>query len=283
MSKILISAGHQPGLDPGAIGQGKQEADCNIRMCDRIVHYLRTWGVQVIYMPNNVGNLQAEINWANANLKLFEGYAIQIHRNAGGGTGNEVWTTAYEAQIPLATSILKAMTEMTGLRSRGVKDIKTHNWPLGWINHLNAESVLVEARFMDKDDVSDAADFLDGYAIACGIADFLKVPRGKSLEVLAAEAKALAEAQAKAKAEADRLANLARIEAEKQAEIARIAEIARKEAEEKAKQAELDRIKAEAEAKQAEKNAHESDHSFIQVLKELWNLILAFITQKGKQ
>jgi hypothetical protein len=93
----------------------------------------------------------------------------------------------------------------------------------------------------------------------------------------------IAAAQAKAKAEADRLANLARIEAEKQAEIARIAEIARKEAEEKAKQAELDRIKAEAEAKQAEKNAHESDHSFIQVLKELWNLILSFMTKKGEQ
>jgi N-acetylmuramoyl-L-alanine amidase len=208
--KVLISAGHQPGLDSGAVGQGQQESNENVRICDRVVLYLRAWGINTIYMPNNVGNLDAEIKWANANLALGQGYAIQIHRNAGGGTGNEVWTTAYADQIPLATAILKAMTEITKLPSRGVKDIKTSNWPLGWINYVNAESVLIEARFIDRDDVSDAEDMEDAYAIACGIADFLKIPRGKSEEQKQIEAaKAAADAQAAAKAEAERLAKIA--------------------------------------------------------------------------
>jgi len=186
MSKILVSAGHQIGLDSGAVGQGQYEANDNVRMCDRIVYYLKAWGIETIYMPNNVGDLQAEINWANANLKLYEGYAIQVHRNAGGGTGNEVWTTNFEAQIALATAILNAMTEITKLPSRGVRDIVNYS-PLGWITGVQAESCLIEARFIDKDSITDADDYLDAYAIACGIADFLKVPRGKSVEQIAAE------------------------------------------------------------------------------------------------
>jgi len=283
MSKILISAGHQPGLDPGAIGQGQQEAVDNVRMCDRIVYYLKTWGIDTIYMPNNVGNLQAEINWANANLKLYEGYAIQVHRNAGGGTGNEIWTTAFEAQMLLAETILKAMNSITGLRSRGVKDINNYS-PLGWITGVQAESVLIEARFIDVDSITDADDYLDAYAIACGIADFLKVPRGKSLEQIASDTAIAAAKAAAEKAEADRLANLARIEAEKQAEIARIAENARLEAIEEAKRTEAERIAAEKLAAEAAANAqHASDHTFISVLKQLWNVILAFMQGKGKQ
>lgn len=182
MKTILISAGHNLGTDSGAVGQGQYEVNDSVRMADRVVLYLKAWGIPCIYMPNNVGDLQAEINWANANLSEGQGYAIQIHRNAGGGTGNEVWTTDYLNQIPLATSILNAMTEITKLRSRGVKDIKTSNWPLGWINYVNAESVLIEARFIDVDSITDADDMLDAYAIACGIADFLGVKRGISLE-----------------------------------------------------------------------------------------------------
>ena len=52
--KILISAGHQPGLDSGAVSQGQQEANENIRIADRVVLYLRAWGIDTIYMPNTV-------------------------------------------------------------------------------------------------------------------------------------------------------------------------------------------------------------------------------------
>lgn len=278
--KIVLSSGHnpyQPNYDSGATGQGQQEAFDNIRMTDRVAYYLKAWGIDCVVMPHDVGDLTAEIKWVNDRYKLYEAYAIQIHRNAGGGTGNEVWTTDFEAQIPLATAIAKAMASITGLRNRGVKDIKTQNWPLGWINYVNCESVLIEARFIDVDSITDADDYLDAYAIACGIADFAKVPRGKSLEVEAAEAAEAAAKAAAEKAEADRLANLARIEAEKQAEIARIAEIERQEALTAAKKAEEERIVAEKAAIEAEKaSQHTSDHQFIQRLKNLIQIIIDF-------
>lgn len=235
--KILLSAGHNPfspNLDNGAVGQGQYEANDNIAIAKRVNQYLTKWGIETVYMPDNVGDLSAEQRWANANFPFGSGYAIQIHRNAGGGTGNEVWTTAFQNQIPLATSILKAMTEITKLPSRGVRDINNYS-PLGWITGVNAESVLIEARFIDRDSITDADDMLDAYAIACGIADFLKVPRGKSVEQEALDAAVAA--QAAAKAEADRLAALAekaRVEAVEAAEKQRLAdEASKKAAEEK--------------------------------------------------
>jgi hypothetical protein len=247
MVKILISAGHNPSTDSGAIGQGQREADDNVRIADRVVLYLNKWGIQTIYMPTEVGDLSAEQRWANANLALGQGYAIQIHRNAGGGTGNEVWTTEYGNQMPLAKAILAAMTEITKLPSRGVRDIKNYS-PLGWITGLNAESVLIESRFIDRDSITDADDMIDAYAIACGIADFLKVPRSNSLEqqqIIDANNAALA--QAAAKAEADRLAKLAeqaRIDAQKALEVKLAAEAAAKKAAEEQELA--DKQKADA-------------------------------------
>lgn len=274
--KILISAGHQPGLDSGAVGQGQQEANDNIRIADRVVLYLRAWGIETIYMPNNVGNLQNEINWANANLAEGQGYAVQIHRNAGGGTGNEVWTTAYKNQIPLATAILKAMTEFTKLASRGVKDIKTSNWPLGWINYVNSESVLIESRFMDRDSITDADDMVDAYAIACGIADFLGVPRGKSEEQKQIEAAtAAAKAVADAKAETDRLAKLAeqaRLNALAAAEAQRMAD-------EKAKKAAEEQALAEAAKAQADKDIKDAINiENLNILQIVFRAIKDFIT-----
>ena len=278
--KILISAGHQPGLDSGALGQLQQEADNNIMICDRVVLYLRSWGVDTIYMPNNIGGLQEEINWANANLKEGQGYAIQIHRNAGGGTGNEVWTTAYANQIPLATSIMNAMTQITGLKSRGVKDIKTHNLPLGWINYVKAESVLVEARFIDVDDISDVSDYLDAYSIACGIADFLQVARRPSIEqqqIIDCENARIA--QVNAKAESDRLFAIAeqvRLEAKLALEAKQKADADAKIAEEKANRALEEKIlteRATAEAEKALKDAisisDKDDKNFISWLKDI--------------
>jgi len=280
--KLVLSAGHQLEL-PGAYGQGVREEEANIRMCDRIVTYFNGWGVDYDYMPNNVGNLDAECAWVNARYKDGDAYAVQVHRNAGGGTGNEVWTTAYKNQIPLATSILKAMTEFTGLKSRGVRDIKNYS-PLGWITHINCESVLIEARFIDVDSVKPADEMLDAYAIAVGIARFLGVKYGKSLEEEATDAAIYAAKLAAEKAEADRLANLARIEAEKQAEIARIAELKRLQALEEAKRTEAERIAAEKAAADAVAQIEQKETTnFILWLKNLFELIARFLTSwKGK-
>jgi N-acetylmuramoyl-L-alanine amidase len=281
--KILISAGHNPGVDPGAIGQGVQEADRNVRICDRVVLYLRSWGIQTDYMPNNVGDLQAEINWANKYYSDDDNsYAIQIHTNAGGGTGNEVWTTAYKNQIPLATAIEKALCAANGLRDRGVKDIKVNNRPLGWINYVNAQSVLVESRFIDVDSMTQANDMVDAYGIATGIANFLGVKPGLSVEQEQINAaNAAAQAQAAAKVEADRLAKIAeqaRIEAEKALQAKLAAEAAAKKAVEEKALAD----KQKADADKALKDALSDNNNFISWLKNLFIIVSQFLVSWRK-
>jgi hypothetical protein len=285
--KILISAGHNPGTDPGAIGQGEHEADNNVAIANRVTLYLKDWFVgtshSVIHMPDNVGNLDAEIKWANKNIKFGEGFAIQIHRNAGGGTGNEIWTTNYANQIKFAETVLKTMTEITKLPSRGVRDTVTYKRPLGWISGLNSESILIEARFIDKDDISHTADMIDAYAIACGIADYLKVPRGKSMEQKQIDdANAAALAQAAAKAEADRLAKLAeqaRIDAQKALDAKLAAEAAAKKAAEE--QAFADKQKAEADKALRDAVNNENLNILEIIFKALKQLITAILAKKG--
>lgn len=183
--------------------------------------------------------------------------------------------------MKLAESILNAMTEITKLPNRGVKDVKQYR-PLGWILNLNAQSVLIEARFIDRDSITDADDMLDAYAIACGIADFLKVPRGKSEEQKEIDrVNAAAQAQAAAKAEADRLAKLAeqaRIDAEKAAQAKLAAEAAAKKAAEE--QALADKQKAEAD--KALKDAITDNNNFISWLKNLFIIISQFLVSWRK-
>jgi len=227
--KIVISAGHQPNLDSGAVGQGRQEANENIRIADRVVLLLRSWGMDVDYMPNNVGGLQEEINYMNTRYGDDDNtFGIQVHRNAGGGTGNEVWTFDYKRQWDLATKVANSMQKYTGLANRGVKSITTN--PLGWINYVNCQTILTESRFIDRDVLTDQSALDDAFAIAAGIATFAGVPVGKTPE------------QIQAQAQADERARLAEVARLKAIEDARLAEVARLKAVEEA------RIAAEAKA-----------------------------------
>lgn len=271
--KIVISAGHQPGLDSGAVGQGRQEANENIRIADRVVQLLRSWGMDVDYMPNNVGNLQGEINWMNARYgdddKTF---AVQIHRNAGGGTGNEVWTAQYKRQWDFATKVAASMQKYTGLPNRGVKNITTN--PLGWINYLKCQSILTESRFMDRDNLTDASALEDAMGIAAGIANFAGVSVGKTPEEIVAQQQAAAAAKAAAeeKARQDELARIAAINAAKAAEEAKVAETARLKAEADKKAADEAKAKADAEA------ANSVDKENLNILQIIFKALKEFIT-----
>jgi len=270
--KIVISAGHQPGLDSGAVGQGRQEANENILIADRVVTLLRSWGMDVDYMPNNVGGLQAEIDWMNTRYKDDDNvFGIQVHRNAGGGTGNEVWTFDYKRQWDLGTKVAAAMQKYTGLPNRGVKSINTN--PLGWINYVNCQTILTESRFIDRDNLTDASALEDAMGIAAGIANFAGVPVGKTPEELVAQAQAAAAAKAAAeeKARQDELARIAAINAAKAAEEAKVAETARLKAEADKKAADEAKAKADAEAK-AKADAEAAANSA-----SLWDWVLGIL------
>lgn len=247
---LILSAGHNPGVDPGAVSGNNQEANWNIVICDRIKQYMDAWGFPCDYMPNNVGDLRAEIAWVNAKYKnLNDGYALQVHLNAGGGTGTEFWVPSHASQISkdIGASILNSVIEQTGLRNRGIKDASTNQWGrLGWTDDTTTYAGLIESWFIDIDASTYERAYKVAYGIAIGVCRYFGHNFGKTFEQEAAD-----------KAEADRQAQIAaQIEAERQAqaEKARLEAIAEAERVAKAK-AEQERIDAENARIEAEKQA----------------------------
>lgn len=169
--RVILAAGHGGG-DNGAVGQGTTEARETIQITDRVAAILRDKGVAVEVVPHSL-NLGDTINWINARFKgLNDGLAIEIHKNSGGGTGNEVWTPSYPdgTSKSNAQAIVDAMTNATGLRNRGVKFAQNNRWGrLGFTDDTNTYALLIEAGFIDVDSNSDDADAKFAQGIAQGV------------------------------------------------------------------------------------------------------------------
>lgn len=185
--KVILSAGHGNG-DPGAIGQGTTEANETVQITNRVAAYLNKWGFpQVVIMPHDVGDLVAEINWANRNAGSLEAaLAVQIHKNSGGGNGSEVWTPSYpdDTSKDMARKVAAAIAARTGEPNRGVKEAQNNRWGrLGWCDDTNCYAFLVEAGFIDVNSNDDTNDDRYAYGIAKGIMDIygLGIPADKVL------------------------------------------------------------------------------------------------------
>lgn len=174
--RVILAAGHGGG-DNGAVGQGTTEAHETIQITDRVAKLLRDKGVEVVVVPHSL-NLGATIDWINARYKgLNDGLSIEIHKNSGGGTGNEVWTPSYPDATSKANAqkIVDAMTSATGLRNRGVKFAQNNRWGrLGFTDDTNTYALLIEAGFIDVDSNNDAADAKFAEGIANGILNVFK-------------------------------------------------------------------------------------------------------------
>lgn len=169
--RVILAAGHGGG-DPGAVGQGTTEARETVQITDRVATILRAAGVEVIVVPHEL-NLGGTIDWINARYKgLEDGISIEIHKNSGGGTGNEVWAPSYPDAISLtnAQKIVDALTASTGLRNRGVKQAQNNRWGrLGFTDDTNTYALLIEAGFIDVDSNDDIADQKFAAGIANGV------------------------------------------------------------------------------------------------------------------
>ncbi len=169
--RVILAAGHGGG-DSGAVGQGTTEANETIQITDKVAAALRDKGVDVVVVPHAL-NLGATIDWINARFKnLEDGIAIEIHKNSGGGTGNEVWAPSYPDATSKANAqkIVDALTASTGLRNRGVKEAQNNRWGrLGFTDDTNPYALLIEAGFIDVDSNDDNADTKFAQGIAQGV------------------------------------------------------------------------------------------------------------------
>lgn len=178
--KVFLGVGHG-GNDSGAVGY-LIEKEVNLNMALSCRDYLTSRGVEV-KMSRNIDendSLEEEIrecNEYNPNL------AVDIHNNAGGGEGCEVYRHHLEGKSHVMADNIIAELEAIGQKSRGVK-IKMNSKGtadyFGFIRQIKAPSVIVESVFVDNKADAEKADTLDeqkkfGEAIAKGILKTLNV------------------------------------------------------------------------------------------------------------
>ncbi|MBR4288431.1 MAG: N-acetylmuramoyl-L-alanine amidase [Clostridia bacterium] len=174
MAKVFIGVGHG-GKDPGAVANGFKEKDLNLDVADAVFDELERHGVYA--MLSRIGD---ESDTLNDRVKECNEYspdlAVDIHHNAGGGDGAEVFYH-YKGGISktLADNILSDIVKI-GQNSRGAKIKKGADGRdyYGFIRETKAPAVIVECAFLDnKADLqivdTEAERKTMGKAIAKGI------------------------------------------------------------------------------------------------------------------
>lgn len=180
MAKVFLAVGHG-GSDPGAVANGLKEKDLNLSIALACKDELERHNVAVC-----MSRLKDENDDLSERIKECNAYkpdlALDIHNNAGGGDGVEVFHHyGGGAGKTLATNILSEIVSI-GQNSRGAKtklNVSGKDY-FGFIRYTYCPAVIVECAFVDnKTDIQiiDTADEQKkmGVAIAKGILNTLGV------------------------------------------------------------------------------------------------------------
>jgi N-acetylmuramoyl-L-alanine amidase len=150
MAKVFIGVGHG-GRDPGAVANNIKEKDLNLSIALACKDMLERHGVQVKMSRTKDENdtLSEDIRECNA---FTPDLAIDIHCNAGGGDGAEVFYHYGGGKSKtLAENILGEIVKV-GQNSRGAKIRKNSNGKdyYGFIRETSCPAVIVECAFVDN-------------------------------------------------------------------------------------------------------------------------------------
>ena len=179
--KVYIGVGHG-GSDPGAVANGIKEKDVNLDVALACYSFLIKHGVSV-----KISRTKDTEVWIEKRVKEANAFgadlAVDIHHNAGGGDGAEVYHTKYLGTgATLAKNILTEM-QLIGQNSRGAKIKKNSsgNDYFAFVRDTTMPAVLCECAFLDnKTDVkiidTKAERTKMGEAIAKGILKTLGIP-----------------------------------------------------------------------------------------------------------
>lgn len=151
--KVLISIGHgkskSGGYDSGAVSGGYHEFKLAREIGKCIKDALASYNC-IATVINYDGNmcLAERINYANKNSYDL---AMEIHLNAGGGTGSEVYYKKGNTQGKnLAGAISKSIANTFGIRDRGAKTKVSEGVDyFGFVREIKYQSLLVETVFID--------------------------------------------------------------------------------------------------------------------------------------
>lgn len=178
--KVFLGAGHG-GKDPGAVANNMEEADINLTMALACRDELVRHGVEVKMsrISDEDDPLTEEIAECNT---YSPDLAIDIHTNAGGGDGFEVYHTIYGGTGKTLAENIEAEVIKAGQNSRGVKTRENSSGKdyYGFIRQTSCPAVICEIGFIDnKNDLKDfdekAEQIKLGKAYAHGILKTLGV------------------------------------------------------------------------------------------------------------
>lgn len=187
MAKVFIGVGHG-GSDPGAVKHLK-EADVNLIMALACADVLEAHGVAVKlsrYKDEN-DDINEEIRECNA---YSPDLAIDVHNNAGGGDGFEVYHSINGGTGKTLATNIEAEIKKIGQNSRGVKTRKNSKGTdyYGFIRSTKCPAVICEGVFVDNatdvkiaDTVAEQKEF--GKAYARGILKTLGIEYKSTAEV----------------------------------------------------------------------------------------------------
>lgn len=174
MAKVFIGVGHG-GSDPGAVANGVKEKDLNLAIAKACRNELKKYGVSVKMSRTKDENdaISEEIKECNAYSPHL---AVDIHNNAGGGDGAEVYYHYGGGTGKILAENILAEIVKTGQNSRGAKIRKNSKGKdyYGFIRETSCPAVIVECAFVDNAQdlkflASKAKKKKAGQAIAKGI------------------------------------------------------------------------------------------------------------------
>ena len=149
MAKVFLGVGHG-GSDPGAQGGGLDEADINLGIAVACQAELLRHGVQVRMSRTKDEDdpLTEEIQECNA---YDPDLAVDIHTNAGGGTGFEVYHTLGGGTGKILAQNIEAEVKAIGQTSRGCKTRANSSGAdyYGFIRQTKCPAVICECAFID--------------------------------------------------------------------------------------------------------------------------------------
>lgn len=147
--KVFLGVGHG-GHDPGAQGGGLDEADINLGIASACLEELVRHGVQVRmsrYRDEDDPLIEEirECNDYNPDL------AVDIHTNAGGGIGFEVYHTVGGGVGAVLARNIEAEVKAIGQTSRGCKTRANSAGAdyYGFIRQTRCPAVICECAFID--------------------------------------------------------------------------------------------------------------------------------------
>lgn len=172
--KVFIGVGHG-GSDPGAVGNGFMEKNLALTIALACQHELARHGVltKMSRTKDETESLNSKIAECNA---YKPDLAMDIHINAGGGDGAEVFHTINGGTGKTLAKNILTEVEQIGQNSRGTKTKVNSSGKdyFGFIRYTDAPAVIVECAFIDnKKDIAiidtNAEQDAMGIAIAKGV------------------------------------------------------------------------------------------------------------------